>query len=294
MTARILIVDGVATNRILMRVKLSSAYYDVIQAENGQDALDALKWQKPDLIITAAQLPDMSGRDLCMAMRKDPAEIEIPIVLLYDGADTVRRVAALKAGADDVLCEPLDDLVLFARLRSLLRASDAEAELRLRDDTRRALGLADTATMFRPNVRIGYVDLEKISNCSANLMRLRALVSDDIEQMTPETALRGDNPPDVFIIAESPDEPGGSGLELLSRLRSNSTTRRSAVIYVTHKHQCQTAAAALDLGANDLLRQGPDPDEMALRLEKQILRKLTTDRLLDDMQNGLRAAVTDR
>lgn len=92
MTARILIVDGVATNRILMRVKLSSAYYDVIQAENGQDALDALKWQKPDLIITAAQLPDMSGRDLCMAMRKDPAEIEIPIVLLYDGADTVRRL----------------------------------------------------------------------------------------------------------------------------------------------------------------------------------------------------------
>lgn len=293
MTARILIVDGVATNRILMRVKLSSAFYDVIQAENGQAAIDTVKWQKPDLVITASRLPDMSGRDLCTALRKDPVGNETPVVLLYDGSDSACRVSALEAGADDVLCEPMDDLVLFARLRSLLRAADAEAELRLRDDTRRALGLADPQTPYRTSVRIGYVHLDKKSACPANLVKLRTLIPDDIDRMDPETAMRGNNPPDVFVIAESADEPGGSGLELLSRLRSNSATRRSSVIYVTHSHQRQTAAAALDLGANDLLSQGPDPEEMALRLEKQILRKLTADRLLDDMQNGLRAAVTD-
>ncbi len=293
MTARILIVDGVATNRILMRVKLSSAYYDVIQAEAGQAALDTVRWQKPDLVICAASLPDMDGKTFCSAMRSEETSKDTPIILLYDGADKDNRVSALQAGADDVLSEPLDDLVLFARLRSLLRASDAESELRLREDTRRALGMAEDAPAFRPSVRIGYVSLDKNLACYRDLVRVRALVPDEIVKMDPESALRGANPPDVFVISEGADEPGGAGLELLSRLRSNSTTRRSAVIYIAHAHQRQTAAAALDLGANDLLSQGPDPDELALRLEKQIARKLTADRLLDDMQNGLRAAVTD-
>lgn len=293
MTARILIVDGVATNRILMRVKLCSAFYDVIQAECGRAALDAVRWQKPDLVLCAARLPDMEGQAFCAALRAEKNRCDTPIILTYDGTDQSQRLDALEAGADDVLSEPVDDLVLFARLRSLLRANDAESELRLREDTRRALGLADQPAQFRPSMRIGYVCLEKTHDACEELQRLRSLLPDQIDEMTPETALRGAAPPDVFIIAESTLDPGGAGLELLSRLRSNTNTRRASVIYVAHAHQKQTAAAALDLGANDLLSQGPDPEELALRLTKQISRKLTADRLLDDMQSGLRAAVTD-
>ncbi|NIY98443.1 response regulator, partial [Salipiger sp. HF18] len=72
MTGRILIVDGVPTNRIVLRVRLSSAYYEVLQAGSGADALLSVRLQRPDLIIAAADLPDMTGEGLCQQIRALP------------------------------------------------------------------------------------------------------------------------------------------------------------------------------------------------------------------------------
>lgn len=294
MTGRILIVDGLPTNRIVMRVKLATAFYDVFQSHSGADALVNLPANRPDLIIMAQSLPDMEGLDLCRRIRGNPLWADIPVILVQRDADAAQRINALQAGADDVLIHPVDDVVLLARIRSLLRARNAEAELRLRDDTERALGLAeDTATFVQP----AHVALVPTALRDESLVKaataLRGCMSDRITVLQPDDALRNPgNPPEVYVIVESPNGKGNA-LNLLSDLRSRTETRHAAIIYIAAPDRRPMAAAALDLGADDLMADGMDIQELALRLQKQIARKRTNDRLRANMRDGLRAAVTD-
>ena len=69
MPGRILIADDIATQRIGLRVKLASACYDVLQATSGTEALDVVRRHRPDLVIAADSLPDMSGVQLCASLR---------------------------------------------------------------------------------------------------------------------------------------------------------------------------------------------------------------------------------
>ena len=103
MTGRILIVDGVPTNRIVLRVRLSSAYYEVLQAGSGADALLSVRLQRPDLIIAAADLPDMTGEVLCQQIRALQVAPDTPVILIHPAPDRLQRMRALAAGADDIL-----------------------------------------------------------------------------------------------------------------------------------------------------------------------------------------------
>ncbi len=286
-------VDAVPTNRIILRVKLSAAFYEVSQAASGRAALRMFRKARPDMVIVAADLPDMSGRALIEKLRTLAGDPRLPVVMMHDDGDPSERLVSLAAGADDVLSKPIDDLVMLARLRSLLRARDAEAELQLRDDTRRALGLAEQAGEFEAPALIRLVPTGKMPVAKSLQAELRHRMKDKIELTSPDEALRiGTTAPDVVVILEG-DGAAGEGLSLLPQMRSNRALRHAALIYVAQPDQRQEAASALDMGANDLLGAGPDPEELALRLKKQISRKRINDRLRSNMQDGLRAAVCD-
>ncbi|WP_084794164.1 diguanylate cyclase [Pseudoponticoccus marisrubri] len=293
MAGRILVVDAVPTNRIVLRVKLSAAFYEVVQAGSGRAALELMRKMRPDLVIAAAELPDMTGRALCAELRRGAGERRLPVVIMHGEDDPGERLATLAAGADDVLARPIDDLVMLARLRSLLRACDAEAELQLRDDTRRALGLAEQGASYAPPALVALVPTGRDAVPPALVEGLRARIEDRVTVIEPDSALRESGAvPDVFVIAEGPGGQG-EGLALLPQLRASRRTRHAALIYVARPHQRRAAAAALDMGASDLLAAGPDPEELAIRLRTQIDRKRTADRLRANMRDGLRAAVCD-
>ncbi|MBO9468305.1 diguanylate cyclase [Tropicibacter sp. R15_0] len=293
MTGRILVVDPVPTNRIILRVKLSAAFYEVVQAASGKAALAMMKKAKPDLVMTASDLPDMTGRALVQALRGQDGGVRLPVVMLHGDDDPGERLASLAAGADDVLARPIDDLVMLARLRSLLRARDAEAELQLRDDTRRALGLAEQAAEFATPAHVALIPTGRQPEAEKIVSDLSAELRDRITLVDPEDALRERRPaPDVIVIAEGPGG-NGEGLTLLAQMRASTLTRHASLIYVAQPHQRREAASALDMGANDLLAGGLELQELSLRLKKQIERKRTADRLRANMQDGLRAAVTD-
>lgn len=285
--------DAVPTNRIILRVKLASAYYEVIQTDSGANALALSAKTAPDLVIAASELPDMSGRELCARLHQETLGLRIPVIIVHGDEDPCERLASLAAGADDVLSRPIDDMVMLARLRSLLRARDAEAELQLRDDTRRALGMAEHGAEFVAPGLVRLIAPPNLMETRDLLEGLKARISDKIEVIDPEDALREqDRAPDVVIVAE-PAGSSGQGLTLLPQLRASRHTRHSALIYIAQPHQRREAASALDMGANDLLAAGLDLDELAIRLRKQIERKRTNDRLRANMRDGLRAAVCD-
>lgn len=298
MAGRILVVDDVATNRIVMKVKLASACYTVEQAENGAEALKAARDTRPDLILLDVVMPDMSGLEVCRALKADPETADIPIVLITALSDRTAKMDGLEAGADDFLTKPVEEVTLLARVRSLLRASDSVRELRAGDDTVSAYGFAEAALGYEGKARRGRIALVAPGPRGAVLWK--AAIDDrlgaDVRIIPRETALTqvaGDRDiPDVFVISVDLAQRN-EGLRLLSDLRSRPGTRHSATVMILPEGDSERAAIALDLGANDVLHNPFDAQELAIRISAQLDRKLQSDRMRAGVRAGLEAAITD-
>ena len=143
MSGRVLVVDDVATNRLLLRAKLSSAYYDVVVAENGRQALEMARTEQPDMVMLDVMMPDIDGFAVCAKLKSDAETAHIPVIMVTALDTPEERIRGLEAGADDFLSKPFNDLALFARVRNLMRMKMMFDELRLRDLTSRELGLTD-------------------------------------------------------------------------------------------------------------------------------------------------------
>jgi len=294
MPGKILIVDDIATNRIVLKVKLSAAYYDVLQASSGAEAVQLATSQRPDLVLISDRLPDSSGSDLCLALRKLPECPGMPVVILTTQTGQAARLAALAAGADDVLAKPLDDLLLLARLRSLLRARATTEELRLRDGTNRALGFAEEASSFDSAAQVLLVtpavgDAIKWKQALEGRMP-HSVSTTSLKDAMPRLA--GQKVPDAVVMSLD-KATFDAGLRVLADIRARPESRLTPVLVVLNDAGRQAASDALDLGANDLMPDGFEPGEVILRLRTLIQRKRLADRLRDNMRDGLMAAVID-
>ncbi len=294
MTGRILIVDDVATNRIVMKVKLSSACYDVLQANCGAVALDMARSEQPDLILLDVLMPDLSGLTVCARLKADPATADIPVILITAMADQDSKIKGLEAGADDFLTKPVDEITLLARVRSLLRARDTERELCQRGESVVDFGFAEAVGQFDHPGRIALV----APGAQGAIVWKTALgdrLGGQVSILPRETALSRMNEtgaPDVFVISADL-ATRNEGLRLLSDLRSRPITRYAATVVILPAGDSERAAIALDLGAADILYDPFDPAELAVRVRTQLARKRQSDRLRASVQAGLELAITD-
>ena len=143
MSGRVMIVDPVSTNRIVLKVKLLAARYGVIPCASFAEALERLDDEKPALILVEASQLGAGLADFCAELRLGRRLVDIPVLGLGHFADSYARLAALAAGADDILPKPFGDALLIAMIRSLLRSRDEAREARLSDETRTALTVTD-------------------------------------------------------------------------------------------------------------------------------------------------------
>ena len=118
MSARILIVDDEFQIRRALRNGLAPMGYEVLDAEDGADALVKFRASRPDLILLDMNMPVMDGLEACRLLR---AETEIPIIVLSVRNSEREKVDALDAGADDYLTKPFGMGELLARIRVALR-----------------------------------------------------------------------------------------------------------------------------------------------------------------------------
>jgi two-component system, OmpR family, KDP operon response regulator KdpE len=115
---RVLVIDDEPPIRKLLRMGLGTQGYRVIEAADGQSALDHMR-EKPDLVILDLGLPDMQGLELLRTMRT--RDERVPIVVLSSRADETAKVQALDLGADDYVTKPFGMDELLARIRAALR-----------------------------------------------------------------------------------------------------------------------------------------------------------------------------
>ncbi|GGB24459.1 diguanylate cyclase domain-containing protein [Allosediminivita pacifica] len=293
MSGTILIVDAVPTSSIVLRVKLSSAFYNVRQELTGESALASLAWNCPDVLVVSSELPDLDALTFCKRLRALPQGRDVRLILRHAEQNAPHRLDWLAAGADEVLTGPLDEQLFLARVRALLRQQAAEAELSLEFEQPPAAGFCEPASPFHRPARIALVSGGGDIALGRLQEELGARLDDHVEVLVPEAALTAaSGAADVYVITE---DPGRATIAeaLLSQLHANRATRHSSLIYIAGPSRSAAAARALDLGACEVISGEPELDELAVRLRRQVARKRRRDRLRAGMRDSLRAAITD-
>jgi two-component system, cell cycle response regulator len=292
-SARILVVDDIEANVRLLEAKLSAEYYQVLTATDGISGLAVAASELPDIILLDVMMPGMDGFQVCRRLKEDPLTRHIPVVLVTALDGRSDRIQGLEAGADEFLTKPIDDVILFARVRSLTRLKLVLDELRQREDSGRRLGViaGAAARLAGAGGRVLVVD-----DNERQAQRLAAELAVEhrpvIEADPVKAHLTARGPVDLVIVNGT--AKGFDGLRFAAQLRSNEATRHLPILALIDPDDRPRAIKALEIGVNDLLSKPIDPEELAARVRTQIKRKRYTDLLRNNLDQSLEAAVTDQ
>jgi CheY-like chemotaxis protein len=119
--SRVLIADDIPQNRELLEAYLASEGYTILVAGDGQETMQMVDRHQPDLILLDIMMPRMSGYEVCVQIKSDPARRNIPVLIVTALNEPGDIEKAVNAGCDDFLTKPVNGLELRTRVRSLLR-----------------------------------------------------------------------------------------------------------------------------------------------------------------------------
>jgi two-component system cell cycle response regulator len=296
MSARVLVVDDIAANVRLLEAKLAAEYFEVLTASSGPAALALIAEQTPDIVLLDVMMPGMDGLEVCRRIKADIATAHLPVVMVTALSDVADRVRGLEAGADDFLTKPVNDLALFARVRSLVRLKMMMDEWKLREET---CGQFELLPMTSPedgddgsNARVLLADDDPAS--AAGISETLAVCNHALTVATSgqeALALARSAPFDLVIVSLLVSDE--SGLRLCSQLRSQEDTRHVPVLLVVDEHDTARLAKGLDIGASDYLMRPIDRNELIARTRTQIRRRRYQERLRQTYERSLSLALTD-
>lgn len=295
MSARILVVDDNPLNVKLLAAKLAKDYYYVSTAEDGVQALEAVRREMPDLILLDIMMPNMDGFEACRRLKADPATKHIPVVMVTALSDISDRVRGLECGADDFLTKPINDIALMARVRSLLRLKLMMDEWRLREATAAQFALPLS---------------EKPDEAAETGGRVLLLEEDESDRRKIEDSLRsvGHAVEEAASVADAIEKAGSGqhdmvmasldlssedGLYLCAQLRAREATRTLPILLLANDHEIDLVARGLDLGANDYLLRPIESAELLARAKTQLTQKHHYDRLRRNYEQSLALALVD-
>lgn len=293
MSARILVVDDIEANVRLLEAKLTAEYYEVSTAMDGPTALAMAARDLPDIILLDVMMPGMDGFTVCRKLKDDPTTRHIPVVLITALDGRGDRIQGLEAGASDFLTKPIDDVMLFARVRSLTRFKLVIDELRQREASGRRMGVIAGAAARLDGLggRVLIVDdnERQAQRVAAELgVEHRPVIESD-----PEKAkISAGGPVDLVIVNAA--ARNFDGLRFTAALRSEERTRQLPVLAMVDPDDRGRMVKALEIGANDILSRPIDPQELSARVKTQIQRKRYTDYLRNNLDHSLELAVTDQ
>lgn len=294
MPGRILVVDDVPANVRLLEAKLINEFYEVVTAQDGETALTIAKTEAPDIILLDVMMPGMDGFEVTRQLKANPDTRQIPVVLVTALSDTKDRVEGLQAGADDFLTKPVQDVSLFARVRSLMRLRMMIEEWRARDRTAKHFGVIQSHEVEDDGRKGLLLLIEHNPIDAANVVE--ALAEDEHE------ILGAINPDEGFVLAQqrwfdlimiSTSNNEDATLRLCSKMRAQEKTRHTPILLLADHDDKQRLAQALDLGVNDFIITPADKDELLARTRIQVRRSRYQQLLRSNFEASLTMALTD-
>ncbi|MCF3643256.1 response regulator, partial [Rhizobium sp. TRM95111] len=293
MTARILVVDDIPANVKLLEARLLAEYFDVLTAANGYDALSICERTQVDLILLDIMMPGIDGFEVCERLKDNPRTAHIPVVMVTALDQPADRVRGLKAGADDFLTKPVNDLQLMSRVKSLVRLKTLTDELRVRAATVEAIGMQDGLAGAMGDEPGAVLLVDGKGNSQDRIARALKPIADTTCLSDPQAALfeAAENPYELVIVNANFEDY--DPLRLCSQLRSLERTRYLPVLLIAEQGHDDMIVRALDLGVTDYLMRPIDPNELIARSLTQIRRKRYNDRLRSSVRQSIELSVTD-
>jgi len=126
---KVLLAEDSKSSQLVIKSYIEEANYQVVIANNGQEAVELFLSEKPDLILMDVSMPIMDGVSAAQEIRKQSVDSWIPIIFLSGLASPKDIVRGIDAGGDDYLTKPIDSIVLNSKLRAMQRISDMQAKL---------------------------------------------------------------------------------------------------------------------------------------------------------------------
>ncbi|MCK5384822.1 MAG: PleD family two-component system response regulator [Alphaproteobacteria bacterium] len=296
MSARVLIVDDILPNVKLLEAKLACEYYEIITATSGQEALEKVATENPDIVLLDVMMPGMDGFEVCSRIKSNPETAHIPVVMVTALTDIEDKVRGLEVGADDFLSKPINDTALMARVRSLARLKMALDEWRLREHAANQFGVVTEKTnlMQEPieGARILLIedkeyDKDKIVDALSSDLSIVMAASDGVTAMGMVASQEFD------ILMVSLNLKNEDGLRLCSHLRSNEKTRSLPIVMIADDKDMSRVAHGMEIGAYDYIMRPLEKSELIARVRTQIRRKRFQERLRSSYEISLSMALTD-
>ncbi len=142
----ILVAEDSLVIRVALRRQLSAQGYEVVEAEDGAEALARCRQVRPDVVLLDVEMPQLDGHQVLAIVKEDPDLRDIPVVFLTARAKTDDVVEALRLGAHDYLRKPFEPSELIARVRAALRLKAVQDELRRRNAELERMSSTDSLT----------------------------------------------------------------------------------------------------------------------------------------------------
>ncbi len=296
MSARVLIVDDLLPNVKLLEAKLSSEYYEVASAFSGAETLEKVKHFMPDIILLDVMMPGLDGFETCRRLKNDPETAHIPVVMVTALSDIQDRIHGLEVGADDFITKPINDVHLFARVKSLVRLKQMMDELRTRDETGSQLGLErenEAAMSFTADVKghILIVDDDIVE--SKNIAETLNKAGNNVQICQPAEAIDVSAQHIHDLIIVSTQLADHDGLRLCSQIRSNEKSRHIPILILVDEDERLPLVKGLEMGVNDYLITPIESNELLARTRTQLRQKRYHDALRTSYQERLSLAIVD-
>ena len=290
MSARVLIVDDVPANVRLLQALLEREYFEVHTAMNGAEALDAVQRVKPDIVLLDVMMPDMSGFEVCRRIKSNPLTRYLPVIMITALDHPEDRIEGFRAGADDYLVKPIDELTLLTRLRTLVRFKF------LLDELENSIGeelLLDTRLDVDSDAPARIGALLHASRRNRPLMEWLQEHHELHEYNDPVELLEDVREGRLDAVLLDMPLPGHDALRICSHIRSLEKGRQIPVMLLVEQVRRESLLQALEVCASDYLEQPVPLEEFRARLEIQLRRWRYIQRLRENVRQSVTFALVD-
>ncbi|HBZ43879.1 MAG TPA: hypothetical protein DEO85_07430 [Maritimibacter sp.] len=295
MSGSIVIADDLVTERIALKARLTGTHHRLAQASGRADLMREFSAGPPDAVVMDIEFDQGRAIEICRDLKSTPRFRDVPILLYGAKSDRDARIAAFEAGADECLADLPGERLLLALLRNLIRKRATLAELERRHALVRSGEMSESPGQFQTRMNVAVVTRDPkrgialrrdIEPACPGAIALHSFLN--VLEITDDAA----TVPDSFLIEEIPGDPGHA-LRLISELRARRASKDAVILLLAQGDFGEAADMALDLGADAVAPGSATASELALRLTALVSRKRDIDRLRQQVDTQLDAALRD-
>ena len=287
---RILIVDDDPTSLKLLESMLPVHIYNVVKANNGEEALESAFDQPPDLILLDIMMPGMDGYEVTRQIKKDKRTKDIPIIIITSLDESESKVKGMEEGAEELLSKPVHSTELLARVRSMLRLKEYRDQLTIRTLSGESFGV------------LSKQDEEEIQINEEEMPKILLVEDTEVDAKIVRNALEGEtfrlaivrSGKEVFSCIDQEDIdlilldillPDMDGFEICRRLKKEH--KDIQVVIVTCLDDLESKIKGVELGADDFLVKPIVGRELKARIKTLLEKKVHLDSLRTHYQEAL-------